>query len=182
MLAPDPARAREIAHRLIRAPSVSPDVAAETRCARVLAGFLPLGLVAGEWLTRDGRPAIWALLRGRSPRTVVMLGHYDTVDVAEYAALGDSGVACDPEELLARFRAWMRDAGSELPARVRADLEEEERHPGTWLFGRGALDMKSGLAAGIAALEALASGAPIDGCVLFVATLLRVPRATADER
>jgi arginine utilization protein RocB len=115
---------------------------------------------------------VWALVRGRTPRTLVMLGHYDTVGFDEYTALGasaGSNIALDPaalrEQLVTEGAAR---AYGELLAR---DVEEEWRRPGTWMFGRGSLDMKSGLAAGLAALSDLAASADsLGGSVMFVAT------------
>lgn len=169
----DPSRrARSRAERLIAIPSVSPDVFAETRCAGALVEELPAWLERGAWWTPDGRPVVWALLPGGSPRTLVLLGHYDTVGVAEYSALGGAlgrGIAYDAGALRERLLELERVEGA-LPGDLRADLEEERACPGTWLFGRGSLDMKGGLAAGIAAIESLAAQGPLPGSVLFLAT------------
>ena len=162
-------RVSALARRLVAIRSASPDPVAERACARALADALPSGLERGEWLTADGRPVVWALLRGDSPRTVILLGHYDTVGFKDYAAIGAEAIACDPAALapvLAR-RARAGDVGP--GSTLLDDLDEERRHPGTWMFGRGALDMKSGLAAGIAALEELSDARPSGG-VLWVAT------------
>src|SRR5437867_4456673 len=135
---PAPERVRALAERLIAIPSVSPDPAAETQCARVLAEQLPTSLERGEWSTSDGRPVLWALLRGRSPRTVVLLGHYDTVGISEFAALGhpDRYVAFDTQALPALLARYARTAERTVAPEVLADLDEEARCPGTWLFGR----------------------------------------------
>jgi arginine utilization protein RocB len=84
----DPARVQALAQALIAIPSVSPDPIGERACAERLATELPAGAMSGRWLTADGRPVVWSLVRGRSSRTVMLLGHYDTVGVAEYAAFG----------------------------------------------------------------------------------------------
>ena len=149
-----PERVQEIAERLVRASSVSPDEEAETRCARVLESCLPAAIEHGAWPSADRRPIVWARVRGRTALTTVLLGHYDTVSARAYEALGDAALAFAPDALpekLARHATT-----HEVSDTVRADLEEERARPGTWRFGRGMLDMKSGLAAGIAALEALA--------------------------
>ena len=166
----DPARVRALTERLVAVPSVSPDPAGESACADAVRGALPAAVEPGSWVLPDGRRTVWALLRGRSPRTVLLLGHFDTVGVAEYAALGapeGERIAFVPEAL--RGRLLERGRAHPNP-RVRADLEEEAREPGTWLFGRGALDMKAGLAAGVAALGALAAAREtLEGSVLMVA-------------
>jgi arginine utilization protein RocB len=163
---------RALTERLIASPSVSPDVVNETRCARVLSEAMPAGVEHGAWATADGRPVVWALVRGGSARTLIVLGHYDTVGFDEYASLGateGSKIALDPRAL--RERLVEAGAGREHGEALERDIEEEWRRAGTWMFGRGALDMKSGLAAGIAALGALAeSSSALGGNVLFIAT------------
>ena len=168
----DPVAVRTLAERLVAIPSVSPDVAGEKRCAQALIESLPPGLEHGRWATADGRPVVWARVRGRTPRTLVLLGHCDTVGHDEYAALGapaGAAIALDP----AALREWLTSQGAarEVSPTVEADIAEEWRHPGTWMFGRGALDMKSGLAAGVAALAALAERAgTLAGNVMLIVT------------
>jgi arginine utilization protein RocB len=111
-----------------------------------------------------GRACVAALLRGRGPRTVVLTGHFDTVRVDDYGDLAP--LATRPLELreamLARLR---RGVAGPAEALALADLEG-----GDFLPGRGLLDMKGGLAAGLAAVEALADDpAGLDGNVLFLA-------------
>jgi arginine utilization protein RocB len=165
----DPAAVRALTRTLVAIPSVSPDVESETRCAETLAAHLPAECDAGMWSAPDGRPVVWALARGASPRTTILLGHYDTVGVDDLEQAGvPRALAFD----LDGYGAWLaerRRDGRAFPADVDADLEAERQAPGTWCFGRGALDMKAGLAAGLAALEALVRG-PRAGHVLFVAT------------
>jgi arginine utilization protein RocB len=172
MSLPDPAAIRALTERLVGIASVSPDVTGETRCAEVLSEALPSGVEHGSWPTSDGRPIVWALVRGRTPRTLLVLGHYDTVGFDEYAIFGTPNgpaIALDPAAL--RERLVTEGAARAHGEWLTRDVEEEWRRPGTWMFGRGALDMKSGLAAGIAALADLAAGADtLGGSVLFVAT------------
>ncbi|HYM82158.1 MAG TPA: M20/M25/M40 family metallo-hydrolase [Candidatus Limnocylindria bacterium] len=168
----EPARVRALAEALIAVPSVSPDPEGERACAERIRAALPADIEHGTWTTPDGRPIIWAFLRGDSYRTVVLLGHVDTVGVAEYGALGDEhgvGVAFRPEALRRRLLEHDCSLNSDAALRALSDLEEERRAPGTWMFGRGALDMKSGIAAGLAALAALARAPERQGSVLFVA-------------
>ncbi|HET9326860.1 MAG TPA: M20/M25/M40 family metallo-hydrolase [Candidatus Eisenbacteria bacterium] len=164
----EPRSVQALAERLIAVPSVSPDPRAEGRCAQAIGDAFPAALERGEWRTEDGRPVVWALLRGRSKRTIVVLTHYDTVGIDEYRALpgAEPEIAFRPDVLRARLLAL---DPARLPAVARDDLQAERRAPGTWLFGRGALDMKSGIAAGIAALEWLAAhAASLEGSVLFL--------------
>jgi arginine utilization protein RocB len=167
----DPRDVESLTRRLIAIPSVSPDPEGEARCGEILAAHLPADILHGIWSTRDGRPVVWAMVHGRSPRTVILLGHYDTVGVGEYTTLGagdGAGIAFDPVRLRDRLH-HLRARGFALPGDVVEDLDQESRSPGTWMFGRGALDMKSGLAAGMCALESL-SRARLDGNVLWVST------------
>lgn len=110
-----------------------------------------------------GRACVCALLRGRGSRTVVLTGHFDTVHVEDYgdlAPLSRSPVALKPA-LAARLRDG---ASTEAELRARADLAGQD-----FLPGRGLLDMKGGLAAGLAALEAAADEPEREGNLLFLA-------------
>ncbi len=173
----DPVRVRALAEQLVAVPSVSPDEIGETRCGRALLSALPAGLEQGVWRLRDRREVVWARLRaagtptGGPRRALLLLGHHDTVGVAEYERLGapeGEVVAFQPHRLHEVLENRAAIAGGISPEALpvlRADLRAGE----DWMFGRGALDMKSGLAAGIAALGLLAeSGETLGGDVLFV--------------
>ena len=168
----DPSQIRALAAHLIGCSSVSPDPGGEAACAAAIRAALPVGVESGLWPTHDGRPVVWAHRRGTSSAAVVLLTHYDTVGVEEYATLDPilgPRVAFDPEALHARL---LEVEPGRLPHAVAEDLAEERRAPGTWMFGRGALDMKSGVAAGIAALERLLPArdpAMADGHLLLLA-------------
>ena len=105
-----------------------------------------------------GRQNAYAFLRGEGGSTVVLLGHFDTVDTQDYGAL--EPWALEPAVLAERYDEL-------LPANERrADLSD-------WMFGRGAADMKSGVAINIAlmrrfAREARQASLPIS--VLMIAT------------
>jgi arginine utilization protein RocB len=114
----------------------------------------------------SGRRNAYAFLRGRSPRTLVLLGHIDTVDTADYGPL--EPWALDPAGLAER-----QDALADLAPGLAEDLAA---HPGDWMFGRGAADMKSGVAAIIAVMRYLAHLAR-EGKLLISVVLL----ATVDE-
>ena len=114
----------------------------------------------GEPLTRN----VVALVRGTGRKTVVLAGHFDTVSIANYGTLAP--LACDPEPLT-------RALVEELRGRPRNGAEEKalrDFESGAFIAGRGLLDMKSGLAAGIAAMERFAGLDAPDGNILFVAT------------
>jgi arginine utilization protein RocB len=150
------ARAREIALTLTSWPSVtgSPE---EADFAPKLARHL--SHVDKVWtapIAGDQRANVFALKRGRSRRSIVLTGHFDVVPVADYGAL--EPLAFSPERLLPEIVARLRRSGEN--ALALADFES-----GAFLPGRGLLDMKAGLAAGIAAMEAYTG----DANLLFLA-------------
>lgn len=71
--------------------------------------------------------------KGNSNKTVILMGHMDTVGVDDFTQLADK--AFDPDELLVELKK------EKLPSLVQKQAES-----GEWMFGRGVLDMKSGLA------------------------------------
>ncbi|SIS45975.1 M20/M25/M40 family metallo-hydrolase [Salimicrobium flavidum] len=84
----------------------------------------------------DGREGVGALYRAEnSRRTVVLLSHFDTVNTEDYGHLED--LAFHPELLTETLHEYKE----ELPEEAREDLES-----GEYLFGRGTMDMKMGLA------------------------------------
>ena len=110
-----------------------------------------------------GRACVAALLKGEGARTLVLTGHFDTVHIADYGELAP--LAMKPFELkdalLVRREGGAGTAAEQLAS---ADLQS-----GAFLPGRGLLDMKSGLAAGLAALEWFAEETDRAGNVLFLA-------------
>lgn len=96
-----------------------------------------------------GRRNVFALLKGEKRPcgdTILLHGHMDTVGVEDYGALKDCAFSCDAlKERLSRL---------ELPEEVRADLAS-----GDWLFGRGACDMKGGVAVFLVLLRHLSERA-----------------------
>ncbi|MFK9094741.1 M20/M25/M40 family metallo-hydrolase [Bacillus salipaludis] len=79
---------------------------------------------------------VLALVKGtkeKSNKTVILMGHMDTVGIEDYGKLKD--MACFPDELM---KALSNEA---LPNLIKEHLDS-----GQWHFGRGVLDMKSGVA------------------------------------
>ena len=90
-----------------------------------------------------GRKSVVAIVNGEkkpSDKTVVMIGHIDTVGISDYGPLAE--YANQPLVLTEKFKEI------ELPAQVKKDLES-----GEYLFGRGIFDMKSGDAIIMALME-----------------------------
>lgn len=94
-----------------------------------------------------GRPVIWALKKGSGNQTLILSGHYDTVETACYGDLRE--LALSPAEL----KAAMLAKGGYPPEVVR-DLENP-----AWMFGRGTADMKAGLAINLHTLHNAQPGA-----------------------
>lgn len=94
-----------------------------------------------------GRKSLMAMMKGRkdeNARTVVLIGHIDTVGTSDYGSLEE--YATEPLILSEKLSQL------NLPGQVRDDLSS-----GNYLFGRGVLDMKSGVSVIINLLETAAS-------------------------
>jgi arginine utilization protein RocB len=111
----------------------------------------------------DDRHCVAMLLRGRGAQTVILTGHYDTVTFDDYGDL--SGFATRPADLAEALRTRLT-LNAETPAEKRACADLAS---GEFLPGRGLLDMKSGLAAGLAVVAAFAAKANRSGNLLFIA-------------
>ncbi len=130
---------------MTRWPSVT-RTEAEAGFPRLLAEHLRFDEIWAQPIPHDtaGRSNLFAIKRGRSNNTIVLTGHFDVVSVEDYGAL--QTLAFEPEALLAASIARLKLTG-ENPSAL-ADFES-----GDFLPGRGLLDMKAGLAAGLAAME-----------------------------
>lgn len=107
------------------------------------------------------RQNLVAIVRGQGRAAVALAGHYDTVATDNYGAL--QPLACSPEALSA---ALVED----LAASGRDPLALADLRSGAFLPGRGMLDMKSGLAAGITALERFAARPVRQGSLILLAS------------
>jgi arginine utilization protein RocB len=139
-------RAHDLAVMMTRLPSVTGSKADAAFPAQ-LAQALAFERVWTEPLTHDpaGRSNLFALKRGTSRRTIVLTGHFDVVSVEDYGSL--QHLAFEPEALRTASIERLR-ASNENP------LALQDFESGNFLPGRGLLDMKAGLAAGLAAMEA----------------------------
>ncbi|XKH50611.1 M20/M25/M40 family metallo-hydrolase [Chryseomicrobium palamuruense] len=114
-------------------------------------------LVLGD--AGDGRQFVAALTtHPKARKTIVLISHFDTVGIEEYGELAP--YAYSPNELAEAFHAH-KDSLSEV---AREDLES-----GDYLWGRGTMDMKAGLAIHMATVEkALLEEWPINLVLLTV--------------
>ncbi len=78
--------------------------------------------------------------KASSNRTVILMGHLDTVGIEDFTQL--AGFAFHPDELLLELKK------EKLPP-----LVKEQAESGDWMFGRGILDMKSGVASNLYLLK-----------------------------
>jgi arginine utilization protein RocB len=78
--------------------------------------------------------------KGNSNRTAILMGHLDTVGIDDFTQLAD--FAFDPDQLLVELKK------EKLPP-----LVHEHAQSGDWMFGRGVLDMKSGVASNLYLLK-----------------------------
>ncbi|GIM27596.1 peptidase M20 [Clostridium polyendosporum] len=105
-----------------------------------------------------GRINVFALIKGKkgiSKKTIIIHGHMDTVGVEDFGELAP--YAFNPLELQEKLKEL------KLDEEVRRDLAS-----GDWMFGRGVTDMKSGVAAHLAALKELSTMAEeLEGNILF---------------
>ncbi len=141
------ARAREIALELTSWPSVTGSAdegSFAAKLAAYLRGFDEVKTPAVDAGVHP-RSNLIALKRGKGRRTIVLTGHFDVVPIEDYGDL--KAMAFDAERLLPEIVARLKRSGENSLAL--ADLES-----GDFLPGRGLLDMKAGLAAGIATIEA----------------------------
>lgn len=149
------ARVEELACRLVRLASET-GTPGEAVFARQLVALLseipyfrdnPADIRLVEGL--EGSPArnVVAVVRGSGRKALLLTGHYDTVSVENYHDLKE--LSREPYELRTALLADL-DRANLTPQEERAKTDLAS---GDFLPGRGMLDMKSGLAAGIAVLE-----------------------------
>ncbi|WP_100401867.1 M20/M25/M40 family metallo-hydrolase [Bacillus sp. FJAT-42315] len=90
-----------------------------------------------------GRKLVTALYKHpQADKTIVLISHFDTVQTEEYGDL--EPLAFYPEELTKK----LHERKGSLSEEARVDLES-----GNYLFGRGTMDMKMGLALHMALIE-----------------------------
>ena len=136
---------KKLTEELVKIPSIV-KTSGEADCARRIHQFyrsLPYFQRNPEYLwlqrTEDDeieRYNVLAMVKGTkggSRRTIILMGHLDTVGVDDFGNIKE--YAFEPERLPQHLRQM--DLGED----VQKDLDS-----GEYMFGRGALDMKSGIA------------------------------------
>ena len=111
----------------------------------------------GDSLKRKSVIAILEGKKAKSDKTVLMIGHIDSVGISDYGNLKE--YANQPLKLTEKFKEI------ELPPAVKADLDS-----GDYWFGRGLFDMKSGDAIIMAIMEMIAEDIEnFEGNLIFAA-------------
>ena len=108
--------------------------------------------------TGDGTYFVTGLVKKQplTKKTVILISHFDVVDVEDYGRWKE--YAFDPKKITELFRQHKE----ELPRQVKNDMET-----GNWLFGRGTMDMKCGLALHMSMIEKACNG-EFHGNILLV--------------
>lgn len=89
------------------------------------------------------RPSVSAVyLHPEAEKTVVLFGHFDTVPIEDFGE--QKAIATHPDLITQYFEEHVADA----PAAVQEDIRS-----GKYLFGRGVMDMKAGVALNLQTLE-----------------------------
>lgn len=149
---------------LVGNPSISPNIVDENKCADVIRDLTLAKYKNGKvpdvfsefWFSEDGRKNFACLLKSKkdSDKTIILMSHFDTVGVDDFSRYGDTSLAFQPDKLIEEIKKYFQS---------KQDLDISETsalnhlQTGDWLFGRGSVDMKSGVAINIAILRALAT-------------------------
>jgi arginine utilization protein RocB len=138
---------KKLTSEMVAIPSINKEPEGETRVARYVYDYfnkLPYFKEHPDrvkiFQTKDDfvdRHSTYAYVKGEggdSNRTVILIGHIDTVGVDDFSQISE--YAFKTEDLPAKLKETF-----DLPDAVLEDMES-----GEYMFGRGALDMKSGVA------------------------------------
>lgn len=138
---------RRLTEEMVAIPSINKEPKGETAVAKYIYDYY-MGLdyfkkhpdqvkvfqTKDDFVERHSTYAYVKGTKGNSNKTVILIGHLDTVGVDDFGTIREYAFKCRelPEKLRETFK---------LSDEVIADIES-----GEYLFGRGALDMKSGVA------------------------------------
>ena len=138
---------KRLTQEMVAIPSINKEPKGETAVAQYIYDYY-MGLdyfkehpervkmfqTKNDFVERHSTYAYVKGTKGDSGRTVILIGHLDTVGVDDFGTIREYAFKCEelPEKLKETFK---------LSDEVLADIES-----GEYMFGRGALDMKSGVA------------------------------------
>lgn len=103
------------------------------------------------------RTVFWALVKGIGKDTIILINHYDVVDVEDFKTL--KSYAFSPKELERELLSIKKDLSEE----AREDLDS-----GDYIFGRGTADMKAGAAIQLALLKRYTKLKNLNGNILYL--------------
>lgn len=139
---------KDITRDLVAIPSVVGAKGQETACAKKVYDFysaLPyfqerpnqvyLLKTENDVIDRHNAIAYVKGTKGKSNKTVILMGHIDTVGIDDFSP--EQCMAFDSEKI----KSYL------LQTKNIEDLVKRDIHSGEYFFGRGSLDMKSGVAA-----------------------------------
>ena len=138
---------KRLTQEMVAIPSINKEPKGETAVAQYIYDYY-MGLdyfkghpervkmfqTKNDFVERHSTYAYVKGTKGDSGRTVILIGHLDTVGVDDFGTIREYAFKCEelPEKLKETFK---------LSDEVLEDIES-----GEYMFGRGALDMKSGVA------------------------------------
>ncbi|WP_350343613.1 M20/M25/M40 family metallo-hydrolase [Proteinivorax tanatarense] len=102
------------------------------------------------------REVVWALVKGQSKKTVVLINHHDAIGIEEFGKFRD--VAFRPDELKEKLKEKKRKSKSLIQ-----DFENDH-----WIFGRGTADMKAGVALQMGVVDKFSELRNFNGNILFI--------------
>lgn len=109
--------------------------------------------------TNDGRKFLTSLVKKEGARnTIILLSHFDVVDVEDYGNF--KPLAFRMKELTNEYKRRSHN----LQSITKKDIENDNEE---WYFGRGTMDMKSGLCLHLSMIEQATKGT-FDGNLLLV--------------
>ncbi len=163
----NPDKLKELLYRMVKIPSIS-GTKKEKHMAEEVYSILteiPYFQTNKKYLTMHTIPGdeferayVTALLKGSGSKTVILLQHFDVIDIQDYGNL--KAFACDIDAITEKITHF------ELPEEAQNDLKS-----GEWIFGRGVMDMKAGAALQIALMHDYSQHIEeLDGNILLVST------------
>ena len=137
---------KEITKEIVKVPSIVKSYDGETKCAEKIfeyysklpyfkenSDYLFLQMTEDDEIKRHNVLAMVRGKKGKSNKTIIMMGHIDTVGVDDFGTIKE--YAFDPDKLPELLKEL--DLGEEI---------DKDIDSGEYMFGRGALDMKAGVA------------------------------------
>ncbi|NJN80026.1 MAG: M20/M25/M40 family metallo-hydrolase [Anaerolineales bacterium] len=154
----------QLTKTLMGVRSISPNVEDENQCVDAIRDFVLAKYENGKspevfsdfWVAEDGRKNFACLLKSRkakSGKTIILMAHFDTVGVDDFARYGNVNIAFQPDVLAEEMKKYFESKDSLDDSETSA---WQALQTGDWLFGRGSVDMKSGVAINIAVFRAFA--------------------------